>query len=482
MIIILSAITFKASAASGYKSGIFDTGLVVFEKMPPSQVIDNNPLTGIPSGSVEFIFKEPQNITNFYIETAQRKQPLSIQFYGAKGETLLNQELFTDYGFDFSNSANNVKRVVIYSSSNIQEIEFHVKSPYFYILNFTPAHNRTDVNINEKVVLTCDANPANIDFSVTPSVEGEVTYLNNQFIFTPTKGFEYDTEYKFMVNSGKATDGRVMPGTSANTFRTVKDTSFLEVLSIKPPPDSTNVPIDQKIDILFNKYIDGNTLSEVKVLCEGSEVGITKTVNQKNLYISFDELLENEKKYVIQIKGVKDILGNPMALDVNAEFTTMLDTSELTLVSYKPPSGVVPLNQTIELNFNKNVNPSNFTYVLKDKDGNEVTSTFNVLGKKVTITPVLKPSHSYILTGVKASKVEGELQDIPLELKFDVMATSGNDTYDGISSSILNFFDYLRINGLNLFKKAVWLLLIFISAIWLWKKLVLWLHLSGSSK
>lgn len=397
------------------------------------------------------------------------------------------QYYFSEYSPTLLNSPYLVAQVTVSSGTHNVEITSHSGQCYLYayeysstdvaptVLSVLPASGRTDVGLSETICLNFDQAMKSTPGAIR--VNGVLTpFVVSNKTVTITYTLKYDTTYTILADAFFNTNDTPMYLNYYSwSFTTVKDTTPLEVQNIKPPPDSIDIPIDQIVEITFNKNVDSNTLSKVNISSSSGNLSITKLVEGNVLKISFNELLDNLKTYNLHIEDVADTLGNKMVNPVDVKFTTA-KAGPLTLTSYKPPSGIVPLNQTIELVFSGNVDPASIKYKFYDENDNEASSTFKVIGNKVTIVPVLLPNKDYTFSDLSASSVGGDVQNFTLSLTLHVMSSSGDGNIDNIVSKNVSMFTDLKSYGLNIILMAIGLGLIFVGSKWLWKKLKIWLH------
>lgn len=343
------------------------------------------------------------------------------------------------------------------------------------ILSVLPANLRNDVALNEQLNIIFNKNIQSADISVN-GINGTKTIVNNTLNFVPSNSFQFDTQYTVNVSNVVAVDGMTLSSYSYS-FRTVKDTIPVSVVYIKPPPDSENIPIDQNVEIKFNKVIDTNSIGNVTVInnTTGNSVGLSKQLSLDILRLNFTELLLNETSYTIKISNVKDLLGNTMLSDVNVNFKTVRDTTDLILLEYRPPSGIVPLYQDFEFKFNKNVDPTSLKFTFKDIDGNNASITYNVVGNIVRFLPSLQTGKKYVFEFLEGSTLSGIVTPINLKLNIEVMTSSGEPVFDDITSNNLNLFNEMNKNGLIIFLSFISLAVIFTASLWLYRKLKIWL-------
>lgn len=408
--------------------------------------------------------------------------------YSAYWTTLIYQGLL----FDLQGLSSGTHTVSIKSNQTSEDFEFDAvdikgPAPSLQIIGISPSSSSIDNALNSNIIATFSNNLKTVgsislkNHFTNEDVSFSSSISTNQIIIRPLTPLDYYTQYDVSINSFVDVDGGVQSTAFNSSFTTLHDTTKPEVLTIKPPPDSVDVPINQVVEISFSKNIDTNSLSKVYVALNGVNQSITKTVNGSILDLTFNQPLDNNQTYNLHIEGVADTLGNIMNNSIDVKFTT-IKAGALTLVSYKPPSGIVPLNQDIELTFSGNVDPSSISYSLVDDNNNTVSSTVKVIGAKVTVVPVLQAGHQYTFSNLKASSIGGDIQSFPLSITLNVMVSTGDSNLDNIVSKNVSMFGDLHDSGLNIILLAIGVGILFVGAIWLWRKLKLWLASSNSNK
>jgi hypothetical protein len=363
-------------------------------------------------------------------------------------------------------------------NSYVSEMEIYEPATPVSIVSVTPANGRTDVNINDYVMITFDQNVVD---SGTVQIDGVITtkiVLNNTIKLIPATALTYDTTYNVTVSGVRSVQGGYLTNAFTSTFKTDIDRSNLSVDYIKPPPSSTNIPLNQDIEIKFNKTIDLTTVGNVRVQEGNNIVPTNMVINNDKINMTFLSSLSPNTNYKIYIDGVKDTWGNGLASPIVVDFTTTVQVNTLSLVSYKPPSGIVPYGQQFEFEFDKNVDPASLVYEFKDSKGNIVPCTTNVVGTKVTITPSLTYGETYDFKFVSAKTTSGVFSPINLNLQFSVMKSSGHPTIDSISVKLLNGFSEFKSNIVTIILAGIAVFVLYKGSEWLYNKLKIWLKKS----
>lgn len=341
------------------------------------------------------------------------------------------------------------------------------------ILSVQPASGRVDVDIESDVLLTfSELLKADVGRAQIVGIETTQTIASNIVRLHPSVKLKYDTVYTVKASGFADLNGNIQSNEYTYSFKTAKDIRPPEIINIIPPPDGTNIPLDTQVKIQFSKPIDSTYIDNVYI----SGVEVNKEVVGDTVVMKLVSELEYDHQYNIHIEGVRDTLGNVMVGKVDCKFNTISDSSPLNLVSYKPPSGVFPLNQRFEFVFNKNIKSDSVNIDLKDSDGNVITFAKSVVGTKVVISPVLSPNKDYVFIFKSATDLNGNLYNTPVRIDFKTMASSGEKALDDITTGNLNLFSSVKSSGINILIKAIAIAIIFICGLWLWRKTKLWLQ------
>jgi hypothetical protein len=473
LLIISSSIS--VSAADYYLNGISSNTTT---KM--ASLFDDNLATGItPTNSSELIdFRSDigTQVRYVYINSTGTG---TLNFYNNSG-TKVHSINYNSTTTNYVITALTFRSVLFANvTGQVNEVEFHTNSPVTIdppgVNAVSPANGRIDVGIDDSVIIT-------FNDTITPTgtyriegVETTNTAVNNIITMKPKSSLSYDTPYNIYVSGVVGANGKTMIGSFTSTFRTSKDTTPVEVMYIKPPPDAENIPIDQVIEIKFSKVIDPNTISNVSVKNGTTVVSTTSSLNGDLLKLTFNEALLNETRYTIEIQGVKDTIGNELSTPLFVNFTTIRDTTELILLEYSPPSGIIPLVQVFQFKFNKNVDPESLRYIFQDSEGNDISATVNVTGNIVKVLPNLQAGKKYTFTLIEGKTLSGPITPINISMTFEVMTTSGMKDMDDITISTLGLFNTVKLLGVQIVVKAIVILLYFIAVVWLWRETKKWL-------
>ena len=238
--------------------------------------------------------------------------------------------------------------------------------------------------VNSATLKVMDTWNSNIGIAGTYAVNG------NQVTFTPTTPYPSGAQI-YVGECGGPTDilGDVFQnggcyGQQLVWFYApaVADSSALQVLSVNPPNNATNVRHDLNPSVTFNKSINPNSISGNNnnfQLYAGQDLqdnggfnisadGRTLTFNNGALY--------NGTTYTIVVPagGIYDISGNKLAAPYTSTFTTASNpaTGNGSVQSANPSSNAsgVPTDTLLTLYMNRQVNPSSVS-------ANSLTVTVN---------------------------------------------------------------------------------------------------------
>jgi len=196
---------------------------------------------------------------------------------------------------------------------------------------------------------------------------------------------------------------------SSFTVGSAPDTTPPHVLSVNPVNNLTNVPINALVQILFDRPVAANSLSQVTLKTGGTTVVTSPTLSDagQELTLYTNDLLTPGTSYTITINGVADLAGNTMSTAVTDTFTTGTNASLLnpTVASVTPANGatMVATNSSIVVQFSNPMDPISFStnsFVVAETSTNTVVAgTFTLSSDAKTVT--FTPSSSLIGGGVQ---------------------------------------------------------------------------------
>jgi hypothetical protein len=269
------------------------------------------------------------------------------------------------------------------ASSFAQKYSAAYCSAYYYYGGYYSSYCLFDVTLGTLI-------PAN----VSVSADGMSAIFVPQSPLTPG-----DTVF---VGSYQATDlaGNVEAGFSSQfTVGSSPDTTPPQVLLVNPINNLTNVPINASVQVLFDRPVAANSLSQITLKAGGSTVAISPLLSNggQTLTLNTSDLLTPGTTYTITINGVADLAGNAVSTAVTDTFTTGTGglLSVPAVVSVTPANGAtsVATNSAIVLQFSNPMNPISLnttSFALTVTSASAVVAgTFSLSAdaKTVTFTP-----------------------------------------------------------------------------------------------
>ena len=293
------------------------------------------------------------------------------------------------------------------------------------VVSYSPAYQATNVPTNAAVVLQF-SEPMNLSsiiqyYCVYPY--GYYYYYYSNCLYDVTLGSSIPAAVSLSadgmtatfkpssaLNAGDtvnvysygATDlaGNVETGFSSSfTVGSAPDTTPPHVLSVNPLNNLTNVPINAVVQVLFDRPVAANSLSQVTLKTGGTAVVTSPTLSSagQELTLNTSDLLTPGTSYTITVNGVADLAGNSMSTAVSDTFTTgsIAELADPSVVSVTPANGatMVATNSSIVVQFTNPMNPVSFStnsFILTETSTNTVvpgTFTLSSDAKTVTFTP-----------------------------------------------------------------------------------------------
>ncbi len=212
------------------------------------------------------------------------------------------------------------------------------------IISRNPADLATGIKIDTVVTIkfseamdSAAINTTTIKLLVDSSgvaVAGTVTYITgtNTARFVPAAPLSNSTKYRVVVTTGvKDLAGNALAAQSTSTFTTVADTTAPTITVTSPVNNATTVPISAVVTVGFSEAMDSTTIVspatniKLNVTTGGAAVAGTVTYNATTHVATFtptSPLLANTNYTATVTSGVKDLAGNPLALNQAFTFTT----------------------------------------------------------------------------------------------------------------------------------------------------------------
>jgi hypothetical protein len=207
----------------------------------------------------------------------------------------------------------------------------------------------------------------------TTAVSGSVNYTGVTAVFAPTTNLSAYTEYTATITTG-ARDGTGHPLAAdyvwSFTTGASQDTTQPTVSDVSPASNATAVPINRKVAISFSEMMDPATINtssiSLKATVSGTNVpGTVSPVGTSATFTPASNLYGNTTYTATITSGVKDLSGNPMAVNFVFTFRTGVVTDTVPpVVSFSTPThGAtnVAINANINATFSEPMDPLTVT-------------------------------------------------------------------------------------------------------------------------
>jgi methionine-rich copper-binding protein CopC len=233
----------------------------------------------------------------------------------------------------------------------------------------------------------------------------------NTATLTPNAVLADATTYTATVSGAKDTSGNTMVPVSWS-FTTAAG-AVPAVTSTSPTSGATNVATNSTVQAVFNKAVVASTISFTLKDAANNPVSGTVSYNATTNTATFtpSALLGTSTTYTATVSGAQDSSGNTMT-PVSWSFTTEAAPA---LTSQTPASGAtnVATTSTVQAVFNKAIQSSTLSFVLKDAGGATVASTvaYNASTNTATLTPnaLLATATTFTATVSGAKDTSGNL-------------------------------------------------------------------------
>jgi len=275
------------------------------------------------------------------------------------------------------------------------------------------------------------------------NVHGTVQISPNDLVlsFVPQAPLKALTSYSLMIGSLTDLSGVRFqsPGFVAFETNSGPDTTTPSVVSVSPPPGSSGIPSNARVNVRFNKSIDPVTVTAASLrLLMGSTPVPSSLILADNLVILRPlTSLQPSTVYTLQGAGITDVAGNPLGA-LTSSFTTAVsavdDNTFPTLVSVAPAdrSTGVAVNTPVQITFNKPIDPTTSPAIATS--GVILAGTTVVSGPVVTFTPQAPwPGNAQITVST------GSIADyVGHSVNFSTLFTSApaNDTSPPVVTSV----------------------------------------------
>jgi hypothetical protein len=285
------------------------------------------------------------------------------------------------------------------------------------------------------------------------------SYFGSQFEAGPLNALANGGVYSYGTNSALPTNSYQASNYFVDVVFSTSpagDTVAPTITNFTPFDGTTNVPVNPTVTINFSEDLDATTVntSTVKLL-DGNSNAVPATfvynAATRSATLTPTSALANAMNYTIFAlggsAGIRDLAGNPMALNTVSSFTTAVgsvqDQTPPTITAFSPLNGAtsVDVNPTLTVTFSEPLNAatvkSNTIYLLKG--GNTLvptTLTYNAATRTATLTPTaaLLNSTSYTIyviggmTGIKDLSDNALAQNVTSVFQTADASGSGTDT------------------------------------------------------
>ncbi|MBM9576888.1 Ig-like domain-containing protein [Leptospira sp. 201903070] len=267
-----------------------------------------------------------------------------------------------------------------------------------------PANLLTNVGVNSNVTAvfseTMDCLTLNaVSFTLTggAAVAGTVNCSGTSATFDPTPTLAYNTNYTATLTTAvKDLAGNSIPATYSWSFTTgpAPDLTPPVVSLVTPTNLSTGAGINTNISAVFSEAMDCTTISTANfTLSDGAAVA--GTVNCSGTFATFDPTaaLAYNTNYTATITTtVKDVAGNPMAVNYSWSFTTgnTPDITPPTVVLASPINGAtgVATNANVIVAFSESMDCTTLnTITFSLSAGAAIPGTVTCSGASATFAP-----------------------------------------------------------------------------------------------
>jgi hypothetical protein len=240
---------------------------------------------------------------------------------------------------------------------------------------------------------------------------------------TPSGPLSNATNYTITVTTGvKDVAGNAMaaPVTAKFTTIPIPDTTAPTIISRSPAAGATGVATNAFVTITFSEPMDQATINSTNFkVTDSLSAPVAGTVSydgpSNTAKFTPTSPLNNSAKYTVTVTtGVKDLAGNPLAVQSVSTFTTIADTTAPTILAFSPANSAtgVARNTAITVTFSEAMDQSTITSAnikLTVTAGGATVSgnvSYNTTSHVATFTPTanLDPNTNYtftVTTGVK---------------------------------------------------------------------------------
>ena len=195
------------------------------------------------------------------------------------------------------------------------------------------------------------------------------------------------------------------------------DVTAPRVAATEPVADAVDVPENNPVTIDFDEALRASsvTASTVRLLLNGVPVAGSVQLMPNGTQVAFvpSALLQDFTLYTVEVSGVRDRAGNPLATTLRYSYTTgnVVDTTAPRVAESNPANGAagVPVNSTVSVRLDEPIDPQSVTdatFSVRDSQGTiGGIGTLGIDSRTLTFTPnaalSVGRSHTVTLSGLK---------------------------------------------------------------------------------
>lgn len=394
---------------------------------PPS-IISNSP-TGIDVSvdtSIKITFSELMDTSS--VENALSITP-SIAGTNSWSSTTLtftpnsNLNYNTQYKVTISTSAKDLENEFLTSEFSWQFTTVATETPTPpTVIDKSPIGDNVPVDTKIKITFSELMNSASIEsaYSISPSVEGTISWNDATFIFTPNKDLEYNTQYSLSLSTdAKDLEDEYLEVEVEWQFRTVGGKNPIPPTIIANSPTGTNVPVDTKISLTFSELMNTDSV-EGAFSMQPSVLGTFSWSNTKLVFTPNKELKYNMQYTIILVTSAKDLSNEFLESKFTSQFTTTSKTkpdpsTPPTIVDNSPTGKDIPVDTEITVTFSELMATASVEGAFSISP--TVAGAFAWIGEKLTFTPEITLNYDTKYT-VSVGTGAKDLEDDFLEREF----------------------------------------------------------------
>lgn len=238
------------------------------------------------------------------------------------------------------------------------------------------AVRQSSYNAPIKVVFTQPMDTSSVEkaFRIEPQIPGRFEWSQNSLQFYPDKPFEVGQN--FAVTIDKSAKSLIQKSLTEDYIENFEITVAPKVLLISPNADSENIPVDNKITVLFDRPMTSLTTLE-QGSAQAPDIKIEPSVSGRFKWLGTNTIafipdhLKYATKYTVTIpKGTKSADGGTTEEDFVTSFSTpkpvLLQTYPYDADKFQGPQAKVQLNFNQPMNLEE---VKNFVHLYTFKNG-----------------------------------------------------------------------------------------------------------------